>query len=119
MATARQPSSDATRWTSCPWPHNRNQVSQDPGAVHFPDAVTARGTKHLGTLARLARSGTPAFLLFVCQRADVEAVTVAADIDQAYAAALADAVAAGVIVLACRCEINQYAINIDREIAFG
>ncbi len=33
MATARHPSSDATRWRSCPWPHNRNQVSQGPGAV--------------------------------------------------------------------------------------
>lgn len=85
----------------------------------FPDAVTARGTKHLGTLAGLARRGTPAFLLFVCQRADVAAVTVAADIDPTYAATSADAVAAGVVVLACRCEINQYAINIDREIAFG
>ena len=85
----------------------------------FPDAVTARGTKHLGTLAGLARSGTPAFLLFVCQRADVTGVTVAADIDPTYAAASADAVAAGVVVLACRCEINQYAIIIDREIAFG
>ena len=85
----------------------------------FPDAVTARGTKHLGTLAGLARSGTSAFLLFVCQRADVAAVTVAADIDPTYAAALADAVAAGVVVLACRCEINQYAINIEGEIAFA
>ena len=85
----------------------------------FPDAVTARGAKHLGTLAGLARGGTPAFLLFVCQRADVDAVTVATDIDPTYAAALADAVATGVVVLACRCELNHYAINIDREIAFG
>jgi len=90
------------------------------GAVAaFPDAVTARGTRHLATLAGLARRGIPAFLLFVCQRADVATVTVAADIDPTYAAASADAVAAGVVVLACRCEINQYAINIDREIAFG
>lgn len=85
----------------------------------FPDAVTARGTRHLTTLAGLARCGTPAFLLFVCQRADIAAVTVAADIDPAYAAALADAVAAGVGVLACRCEINQCAIIYDKEVAFG
>jgi len=82
----------------------------------FPDAVTVRGTRHLGTLARLARSGTPAFLLFVCQRADVAAVGIAADIDPAYAAAFADAVAGGVGVVACRCEINPYAINIIVEV---
>jgi sugar fermentation stimulation protein A len=85
----------------------------------FPDAVTARGTKHLATLANLAASGTPAFLLFVCQRSDVAAVTVARDIDPAYAAAFGHAVAAGVRVLACRCEINHCAINITREVPMG
>ena len=85
----------------------------------FPDAVTARGTKHLAALARLARGGTPAFLLFVCQRADVAAVTIAADIDPAYAAAFGHAVAAGVRIVACRCEINHCAINITGEIPMG
>ena len=33
MDTARQPSSDVTRWTTPPWPHRRNPVSHDPGAV--------------------------------------------------------------------------------------
>ena len=32
IATARPPSSGATRWTACPWPPNRKQVSHDPGA---------------------------------------------------------------------------------------
>jgi sugar fermentation stimulation protein A len=82
----------------------------------FPDAVTARGARHLATLARLAAAGTQAFLLFVCQRADVTAVTIAGDIDPAYASAFAAARAAGVRMLACRCEINQYAINIASEI---
>ena len=85
----------------------------------FPDAVTARGTRHLALLAALAQSGTPAFLLFVCQRADVAAVTIAADIDPAYARAFAAAVAAGVGVVACRCELNQYAITIFEEIPMG
>ena len=85
----------------------------------FPDAVTARGTKHLATLANLARGGTPAFLLFVCQRRDVAAVTIAGDIDPAYAAAFLDALAAGVRIVACRCEINHCAINITGEIPLG
>jgi sugar fermentation stimulation protein A len=85
----------------------------------FPDAVTARGTRHLAALAGLAASGIPAFLLFVCQRGDVAAVTIAADIDPAYATAFAAARAAGVEVLACRCELNYYAINIIDEIPLG
>jgi sugar fermentation stimulation protein A len=89
------------------------------GVAAFPDAVTARGARHLAVLAGLAAAGTPAFLLFVCQRADVAAVTVARDIDPAYADALALALEAGVRVVACRCEINQYAISITGEIALG
>jgi sugar fermentation stimulation protein A len=89
------------------------------GVAAFPDAVTSRGTKHLAALARLAASGTPAFLFFVCQRRDVAGVTIAADIDPAYAAGFALALAAGVQVLACRCELNHYAIKITDEVAIG
>lgn len=85
----------------------------------FPDAVTARGARHLDALARLAAAGTPAFLLFVCQRPDVSAVTLAADIDPAYALAMARALAAGTRIVACRCVINHYAIEITEEIPFG
>ena len=81
--------------------------------------MTARGAKHLATLAKLAASGTPAFHLFICQRPDIASVTIAADIDPAYAAAFAQALDAGVRVIACRCEINQYAINIAGEIPMG
>lgn len=87
------------------------------GAVAaFPDAVTARGTRHLQTLAALAAAGTPAFLLFVCQRADVEALAIAADIDPAYAAAFETARRAGVVMLACRCKLNHCAISITEGI---
>ncbi len=82
------------------------------GAVAaFPDAVTSRGTKHLAVRARQAASGNPAFLLFVCQCQHVGVVTIAADIDPAYAAGFALALAAGVQVVACRCELNHYAIT--------
>lgn len=85
----------------------------------FPDAVTVRGARHLAALARLAAEGTPAFQLFICQRSDVAALTIAGDIDQAYANAFARAQEAGVRVVACRCEINQYAINVTDEIGVG
>lgn len=94
----------------------RDSPGRRDNLAAFPDAVTTRGAKHLATLAKLAATGTPAFLLFVCQRPDVAAVTIAHDIDPAYAAAFNDALNAGVQVIACRCELNQYAINITGEI---
>lgn len=72
----------------------------DCAVAAFPDAVTARGTKHLRELAALARQGVRAVLLYCVNLSDIEAVRVAAEIDAAYAAAWLDAQAAGVEVLA-------------------
>ncbi|HEY3356821.1 MAG TPA: DNA/RNA nuclease SfsA [Polyangia bacterium] len=69
-------------------------------AALFPDAVTARGARHCGELARLARRGTPAAIVFLAQRADVVSVAPADDIDPAFGRALRRAARAGVLVLA-------------------
>jgi sugar fermentation stimulation protein A len=82
----------------------------------YPDAPTARGRRHLARLADLARRGDGAAILFVCPRGDVTAVEIAADIDPAYAVALAAARAAGVRAHAFRCKINLDAIEYDREV---
>jgi len=87
-----------------------------PGLAEFPDAVTARGARHLGDLAAQARAGHRAVLFYLAQRADARAVTVAADIDPAYAAALAEARAAGVEVLAHRADISLAGIKIGAEL---
>ncbi len=86
------------------------------GLALFPDAPTVRGRKHLGTLERLVGEGFGAALLFVAQRRDVEAFAPAAEIDPAYAEALERAWAAGVTVRAWRCFINQYEIELDKEL---
>lgn len=97
----------------------KNITWRRDGVATFPDAVTTRGTRHLEALAGLAAAGTPAYLLFVCQRADVASFAVADDVDPAYARAFAAARAAGVRVVVCRCEINHYEINIIAEIVMG
>lgn len=66
----------------------------------FPDAVTERGSKHLRELTRLAQAGQRTVLLYCVNLTGISAVRPAADIDPAYAAALAEAKAAGVEVLA-------------------
>lgn len=66
----------------------------------FPDAVTARGSRHLRELMTRRAAGDRAGLLFVVQRGDASAVRAAARVDPVYAATLAEAAAAGVEVKA-------------------
>lgn len=83
----------------------------------FPDAVTARGARHVRELTELAvRPGWAAAILFVVQRADARRVRAAAAIDPAFAAALADARAAGVRVLARRCRVSLDAVALGEAI---
>jgi len=62
----------------------------------FPDAVTARGTKHLSEMSEVVRSGGRAAMVYCVPRSDALALSPAQEIDPAYAKALRDAVAVGV-----------------------
>ena len=76
------------------------------GVALFPDAVTARGQKHLRELMALKALGAKAELLFVVQRADVRAFAPADAIDPTYGRLLREAVRAGVRVRALACVID-------------
>jgi len=84
--------------------------------AEFPDAVTARGTKHLAELAQVAGQGQRAVLFFLVQRGDCTAVAPAADIDPAYAAALSEALAAGVEILCYKCNLSPAAVELDERL---
>lgn len=76
----------------------------DGGA--FPDAVSARATRHVETLIRLARSGRRTMLAFCVLHNGIPTVRPADEVDPAYGAALRQAAAAGVQVVAIRCPVS-------------
>lgn len=92
-------------------------LSRTPGLAEFPDSVTARGAKHLGELARVARSGHRAVLLYLVQRTDCTHVAMAGDIDPTYAAAHAAATASGVETLCLGTHITPQKITVADPLA--
>ena len=89
-----------------------------PGLAEFPDSVTARGTKHLGELAEMVAAGHRAVMLYLVQRTDCAACSIAADLDPRYAAALTDALQRGVETLSYCCKIDLDGIVLDRRLQF-
>jgi sugar fermentation stimulation protein A len=84
----------------------------EDGRALFPDAVTARGARHVREMAELARAGTPGTVIFIAQREDVDAIEAAWEIDPDFAETLAAARAAGVRVLGRRCQVTPEAIRL-------
>lgn len=88
------------------------------GIAYFPDAVTARGAKHLRELARIARSGEgEAAVLFLLQRDDASLIRAARDIDRNFSQALTEAREAGVIILGRKCEMNLTGMKLQGAVA--
>jgi sugar fermentation stimulation protein A len=84
----------------------------EDGRALFPDAVTARGARHVREMAELARGGLPGTVIFIAQREDVEAIEAAWAIDPDFAQALSEARAAGIRVLGRRCRVTPEAITL-------
>lgn len=72
----------------------------------FPDAVSARGSKHLRELIAMVALGHRAVLLFAVMHTGINRVAPADEVDPEYGQTLREALAAGVEVLA-------YGVNID------
>ena len=93
-------------------------LSRRPGLAEFPDSVTARGAKHLAELSAMVALGHRAVMLYLVQRTDAEEVTLAGDIDPAYAAAFARAMQSGVEVIALGCRISPEEITLGDPLPF-
>ena len=88
----------------------------EDGVAMFPDAVTARGRKHLEELTKLVAAGDRAVIFFFVSRADCESFAPADEIDPAYGAALREAVAAGVEALAYTTVVAPEELRLGRRL---
>ncbi len=86
------------------------------GLALFPDAVTARGAKHLRELARVVAGGDRGVMFYFVQRMDADRFGPADGIDPGYGAALREAAAVGVEVLAYDVAIDLRGIRLRRRL---
>ncbi len=85
---------------------------QEPGVASFPDAVTARGLKHLRELRAEVAAGHRAVMLYIVQRGDCQAFSPADAVDPAYGAGLRAAAQAGVEILVYSCHVSADQITL-------
>ena len=83
------------------------------GVVLFPDAPTARGTKHLRELAAFPGE---TYVLFVIQMENVRYFAPNEETDPAFAAALRAAHAAGVHILAYDCKVTPESMTLNMPV---
>ena len=96
----------------------RDGTEEASPRAEFPDAVTARGAKHLGELAQVAEQGGRAVMFYLVQRGDCSRVTIASDIDPGYARAFDEARGRGVEVFCYDCAVGAEAIELARRLPF-
>lgn len=93
------------------WVEVKNVTLVENGTARFPDAVTARGLKHLEELERAVALGARAAMVYVVQRADGVRFAPAEEIDPAYARGLRRAAAAGVEVYALGTRVSPQGVE--------
>lgn len=94
----------------------KNVTARDGKYAIFPDAVTARGTKHLNELVSMVEAGHRAVMLFCIQRNDIELFRPAVEIDPLYTKTLEHAIENGVEVLAYSVDISAEEILLNKKI---
>jgi sugar fermentation stimulation protein A len=87
----------------------------EDGVAIFPDAPSGRAVRHMLLLSDAVTAGDAAAIVFVVQRPDAAALRPNDALDPAFGLALRQA-AAGVLVLAYRCNVSPEAIELAHEI---
>lgn len=96
---------------------NKNVTARDEnGLAIFPDAVSARGTKHLRELMAMVEEGHRAVIFYCVQRGDVTGLRPADEIDPLYGRTLREAVDNGVEALAYRADVSPDRVQLGTAI---
>ena len=94
-------------------------LCREGGVGAFPDAVSERGRKHLRELQAIKDEKTRAVMFYCVLHSGISSVSAAGDIDPAYRKALANAMSAGVEVLAWKADISPAGIALRRPVPFS
>ena len=94
-------------------------LCREGGRGAFPDAVSERGRKHLQALQAVRDDTTRSVLFYCAFHSGISSVSAAGDIDPRYCAALQEAVAAGVEVLAWGASISPRGVELQRALPFS
>lgn len=86
------------------------------GVGLFPDSPTVRGVKHLQSLMRAVEEGYRAAVVFIVQRPDASAFAANDPADPPLAAALRQAVAAGVETYAYACRVTPSEVTLAQRL---
>jgi len=89
---------------------------EEDGRVRFPDAPTQRGARHLQELQHAVEEGYRAAVVFIIQMEEVIDLRPNDDTDPDFAAALRQAAAAGVQVLAWDCHVEVDSLAVGKEV---
>lgn len=86
--------------------------------AYFPDAVSDRATRHVRELIEAIHQGYEPWIVFLVMRADAISVSPFRDADPRFAAAMTEAVNAGVRVLAATHRVTRSGITFLGEVPF-
>ena len=93
-------------------------LSRKKGVAEFPDAVTARGLKHINELINASKRGFETYLLFLIQRNDCNQFKIAQDIDPDYYKLLTEAAKKKLNIVCYDCKFSPKGIKLNKNIKF-
>ena len=93
-------------------------LSRKKGVAEFPDAVTARGLKHINELINASKRGFETYLLFLIQRNDCNQFKIAQDIDPDYYKLLTEAAKKKLNIICYDCKFSPKGIKLNKNIKF-
>ena len=91
-------------------------LSRKKGVAEFPDAVTARGLKHINELINASKRGFETYLLFLIQRNDCNQFKIAQDIDPDYYKLLTEAAKKKLNIICYDCKFSPKGIKLNKNI---